>query len=359
MNMLSDFRGVHFTYSLPPNDQVESRLLRLPVELRLQILRELLLSDEVLDTPKLRHFRFIQSGRLFERLTFAENDKVDSGDRREALEVLSSPDVMWRNGFDIYPNVLQACQQLLLEGWPILYGDNTLRIHTTAITRVVPWAVVPAVASARLGVLLYRGLDLLGRRQSPLELHDTFVAIALKFSKFEVVVSFESGGFYRFDPCGFRDVIEPLGQVFRDSKTSLRIEHAVKTGGLARQIDGKDYLLLLNAFRLTRFKTFGVTGIPEHLYDVARNAMQVLTSKEPVFNLYPALRRLDIFKDIIDSGRLGKNEDWAQNKMRSLKEATLEFNVERFARTRKQLMQEIEKDFMRQKLSVYEDDNWR
>lgn len=112
------------TAKLPQLNQNQSRLMRLPPELRLVILRELLVSDNAVES------------------TFALKTNEQHPEYNE-LEIDSFWNshmprnrygAMWkgrarRNKFRFHTRILRTCQKLMHEGWSLMYAENTLAIH--------------------------------------------------------------------------------------------------------------------------------------------------------------------------------------------------------------------------------------
>lgn len=98
--------------------QQQSRLMRLPAELRLPILRELLVAEQPLDRRSEYHVASIEhrqraGGTWYTRQEFT-----------------------FTNGYRLSPQVLSTCQTLLNEGFSILYKENilVLSIHVHGFT---------------------------------------------------------------------------------------------------------------------------------------------------------------------------------------------------------------------------------
>lgn len=109
--------------TLPVADQSSSPLMRCPPEIRLQILRELLVTGEPLDERKTYTEKPGWNGKY--------KDKRGRYTRWYANSYL---------GYNLTPAVLLGCQGLLQEGWPLLYQENTLVlcVHPSYLSGHVP-----------------------------------------------------------------------------------------------------------------------------------------------------------------------------------------------------------------------------
>ena len=101
-----DLATTQLVPSLPAGDQSSSRLLQMPTEVRLVVLRQLLVAKRVSDEPPLRAQIIRSYHVLVERMVIQ----------------------------NLATQLLRCCQQLLAEGSIVLYTYNTLPIrHGTAL----------------------------------------------------------------------------------------------------------------------------------------------------------------------------------------------------------------------------------
>lgn len=122
-----------FTPSKPLAHQSRSPLLRLPAEIRLHILRELLVSKNPIKANVViaKHenhpeYQELQIGTILQNhkrnrygAPGAEDGEVDEKGR----------ELKKRNNYRIHTDVLLTCQLILKEGWELMYAENILTIH--------------------------------------------------------------------------------------------------------------------------------------------------------------------------------------------------------------------------------------
>ncbi|KAK4916556.1 hypothetical protein LTR66_017008 [Elasticomyces elasticus] len=149
--------------SRDPQAQSQSPLLRLPAEIRLEILRELLVSAENLGSPKTypspriealpptprRQRRPQKAKDKLDPKGYYHDNQTPSSAAKQTQSKKPVPAVKYVQGHHLYPSILRTCQTLLREGLPLLYGENALNIeirHASNIpygSRYVS-AVIPA-----------------------------------------------------------------------------------------------------------------------------------------------------------------------------------------------------------------------
>lgn len=126
--------------SLTRASQSASLLIQLPAELRLQVLRYLLVAE----TPiKYRQqYRNSSLGRTQKRKRDARGRFVPQDSPAEG-----TPSKRMVRGYRISPSVIRTCQHIFAEALPILYNENTLHITIVAFLHG-PSALTPSPIDA-------------------------------------------------------------------------------------------------------------------------------------------------------------------------------------------------------------------
>lgn len=112
--------------SLPLANQSTSWFILLPAEIRLMVLRELLLCSEPIAERK--NYTAALSRSPIERSTRQPLPRAAKNDQRPGSKP-KEPECKTYVGYKIAPAILQACQNTLYEGLPILYGENTIQVQ--------------------------------------------------------------------------------------------------------------------------------------------------------------------------------------------------------------------------------------
>lgn len=127
--------------SLPAKAQEQSPLMRLPVEIRAIILRQLLISGSVFecDSPYTRLKR--KRWRKFDR-PMSKGTRTSLPRRAKPKSVQQAPkqmdDYKTLRRHDLTPAILGVCQTLLQESWPIVYGENILAVVGSRVHIIGP-----------------------------------------------------------------------------------------------------------------------------------------------------------------------------------------------------------------------------
>lgn len=264
--------------SLPPASQRSSRLIQLPAELRLEVLRYLLVTDVPID----RRLEYQNPGfeptrkKVPKRARDAQGRFVVGGPTHKQLI----------RGYHITPSVLRACQHIFQEALPILYYENTLQVKVFTYKPGLP-VHIPQFAldmdgnfskhSVRAGVVMFD-------RESIMDLppcfdwyhNESLANLASRFRNFLVVVS--SGGEIR-EPAQIRYMLKAIAPIFLESNVKADVYRSdihPSQGPTARHIQLIKFLSLLrcSSFHLT--KDFGITTI---------DVQNVVTSGTPVLDL--------------------------------------------------------------------------
>jgi len=305
--------------------------MRLPVELRLIVLRDLLVNAQ----PLL--YRRLYETRKFDEMAQGPEATSDSPAIEEGS--LTSPKAHIDSGYDLNPVVLYVCQQLYAEGRPVLYVENTigLRVNASAETsRIVPQGQAMSLPPRSMSLLAYdafryiKGMKLL---------HEQATELASRFRNFHIALYISRDK----TPTRFpRRALQCLAPAMTGSTVGVHV-YAMDSA------DDTTTMCFLRAFKLIRCKTLSLVGVPDSLASQAQRVIATATGDSPVVDLG---KRLDQIWDhqsldyIMRSGYRGPwfgYTGWAARRLGALETAAKESNTEAFHKTISQMGPELRK----------------
>ncbi|KAK5958575.1 hypothetical protein OHC33_000418 [Knufia fluminis] len=171
------------------------------------------------------------------------------------------------HGYGLDSTILRVCQQLCVEGWAVLYGENTITLRMQCDDGVYYFADNPWVS-----LLAYH--DKAGRREHGSMLTGQEKDFALRFVRYHFEFNETSKP---LPPWFFRSVLRDLASGLLD-------------GGITAVFDvhnghEEDILPLVKAFKLVRCKTLQFIGLPDTIAHHVENVTAVATGTEHVVDL--------------------------------------------------------------------------
>lgn len=258
--------------SLPRASQSSSPLIQLPPELRLMVLRYLLLKN----VP-------ISSRRSRKRYHTVDSVQKEPTEQSCSIEQNQSSLV---SGNRLTPSIMCTCQQLCMEAVPILYGESVLRINidtdqtkarvTYRSTRANPHINTGIVAKVTIlkheHVVLrpgYRGWDQ----------NERLKEFATRFRNFLVMVdtNLDQSSINRL-----RYVVHLMAPIFQTHKVEITFNVHDSTSAPISTIHMNDQDRLAKPFLLLRCSSFYFTNLIAPGVLAIRN---VITSSQPVIEL--------------------------------------------------------------------------
>ncbi|KAK5938800.1 hypothetical protein PMZ80_008992 [Knufia obscura] len=348
--------------SLPFKDQAQSPLLQLPAEIRLMILREVLLSPAPLSErasyekpckqwcqPK----KEIQPRKKSKRTSLPRKAKekqkaiVETSDGEsedEAKEVKTKLVA----GYNLAPAILRTCQALLIEGWPVLYEGNILKLVYTDH----PISFYKRRETPYLSMWAYRNDALLCLRYSygkaQMRLDEGARDFLLRFKSLLLDCTVHTDKRDKRAGKHFRSGLEILGPIVAGKSIRVMLP---PTG---RSLFSNE--VYLKAFQLLRCKAFAMTGAAYHKIDEVTNT--VLSDTE-VLNLANASKMLRPVKSHFKYRASPSLREWAEGKISELYAAVLDFDSAKFEEIRAELVAEYDEEQARIKQELYADDTWK
>ncbi|KAK5941494.1 hypothetical protein PMZ80_006773 [Knufia obscura] len=331
------------TPSLPHKSQACSPLMQLPAEIRLMILRELLVSETTFNK---RSTYDKPIPLVLPKKPVAQPTKQPSKTKavrvslpRKAKKVAASPGKKEKvttptrqtkvRGYNLYPAVLSTCQQLLFEAWPLLYGNNTLGIYMTPTWNHGYAYTCPCAERAHMSIYAQSSHPLSTIYDS-FQLRHTDVAFASRFDHYQVEAAIRSDDFtYR----SARMMVAALRDLLKGKSLQVVISNAEKL--LNNSIQG-----FINAFQLVRCKKITMAGIGEI---TSKRICAVIMSNEAIVDLDEPMSKLRNFCALVsyDSRRIaGIDKDLLE-----AEKAVKNFDPVNFAAMRTKITKAVEKDF--------------
>lgn len=255
-------------WNLPEADQAESRLLSLPAEIRLNILQNLLVTDEP----------------IAER---SDYDVVNLRPRRNSIGRFQAPRVTTRRrGFGLSPAVLQTCQLLSVPS--ALYKDNVVRIDITMGSYTGPAATTRTVCNADQGCdncILVTALDDMVMARADCRgnwsNYQNVVPIVNQFQKVLITLRAEGSSDSR---AAVRDFLK----WFNVNSAANHVEVDIVYPSYN---EGRDFIKYIHLFRLLRCPTFRF--VHANRQDPLHGQVeQEVMSALPINDLVPAVNDL-------------------------------------------------------------------
>ena len=317
-------------------NQGYSPLMRLPAEIRVAILHELLVSDGILvhrkpyDDPG-----FVPP----ERGQRVRNAKGRFQRARKSPKVVQ--------GYRLNPTILRVCQDLLREGWPILYNKNVLAIHIHAGETVRADCSAPD-NTCKCGVYAYvlEAQGLLGKSATSVANSDT----AMFFSRFgtfrlDLYVA-DSDRRYRF----LRHAVQNMAQILAHKKIQVSMTRMYHVTPDSTWV--KSYI---NVFQLLRCKAFTFLE-PNAFKTISANVEQIATSGQPVVDLAAEMHLQSLtsvrealktwYSKTYNQGGLS----WLGNHEQHMRNCATDFDVKEFSSAKQKLLEVFETESNRLKI---------
>jgi len=340
--------------------QQQSRLLCLSAELRLMILRELL----------------VHPGAIKAREEYEKSDTNKMSTTPEPTTDQSANEVMGRSktpeveqsqnrieqsvkevqGYHLTPAILRTCQILFWEGLPLLYSENTLGLNgnkTQFCGSILAYGRDPMlVIDAHDGNILIDMEWNYGPGFWNSKMLNDAQKFAARFSRFEIDMPIDES---QFVGSRLRKFISKLQSRLIKSNSFVHIKLAdagnSQNAKLARNI--------IKKFTVVRCKEFRVTGCGCG-EELSKEVAELVMSDKPIINLGNSLARLNQIRNYLLL--VSKVNEPAHELFGVLVQAVDNIDVEAFEATRSKILElfraEIEK-LNKMQDGVFKDDTWR
>lgn len=314
--------------------QAQSPLMQLPAEIRLLILRELLLSSKP----------------LAERQTYTKQGlRLPSGaPTRDVEGQFLEKSVMMASGHRLTPAILVACQLLLSEGWPVLYEENTLAIQLFSGSRPRTedhaWYNYNRVSIDALGGIgTFEGGILWTRSASPAR------ALISRFKNLHISLNAKYATSVKslFGYEHFANAVRTIAPLLTASCVELAVidqSSRLSSSQLRRQ---------LKVFQILRCKHFKINGtsLVKCALDDIDNAKTVqtiestITSDRPVVLLYKVVRKLWETVQLLDEFYMTVNDypgrGWLSDFEDKIDNAVMDYDSETLFQLRGELFSRL------------------
>ncbi|KAK5330941.1 hypothetical protein LTR70_000263 [Exophiala xenobiotica] len=325
--------------SLPRAKQSRSSLMRLPSELRLMILRELLVNEQPLLDRTLYEAK---------KSTEAAKDTEDTCDLPATEgDGLFFPKTQFVSGYELNPAILRACQQLYAEGRPVLYAENIigLRVCSSAWTKFIinrgdiktlkPWTIsLPAYDMGQYT----DNMTLLHEREIEFVSCFKSLHIALYIAHDRTLTRFP------------RLAIRCLAPAMTDSTVGIHV-HEMHAG------DDASILCFLKVFNLARCKALSFIGVSETTTSQTKHVVDTATGSSPVVDLGVQLDQIwdhSSLRYFMCAGYDSAFVAWARQKLCALETAAVDCNSEAFCKIISEIIPKLDQEFeaIRQRLEI-------
>lgn len=287
----SQQHSVNALWTQPRASQQQSRLMQLPTELRLMILRELL----TIDYPIAERDQYAKPWR---------QAPWEPRRRRKNGRYLKTTKTTRVVGFNLTPAILRTCQELLVNGWPILYRENTLQIDFTLgnytgfylTNRLICQSEIPGCRRCVIVTTLGdEAMEWRICRPSVRWFYDPNVErVALRFSKVRFTIRADISDEARYS---LRTLVRRWAGDPRAPRKSFEVQMVEPPMFL-----GDAHRDILHSFRLMRAQAFEfLPGFPHPLHHIHPDVEREVLSRLPIMDLQavsnamePVFRFLDI-----------------------------------------------------------------
>ncbi|KAK5102543.1 hypothetical protein LTR70_000401 [Exophiala xenobiotica] len=324
--------------SLAMEGQEQSSFMTLPAEIRLMILREVL-SRKV---PLFGRETYMMPDRKQQSTTTVKAKKEATRKplpRSAKPERRNPPQPIVENyykpvrGYGLSPAVLAACQSLLHQGWPILYGENTLTIDFRP-HEIKPHIYVSAIFNT-----------LVARVRDRLRLVSDTRRFASKFKHFElklVAHNLHSTQLLR----DFLRVMQPV--------LSLPSVHLSASFASVPNVGFHPHNP--KALQLLRCKSLTIDGISQGLSD---EVCKVVTGKSKILDLSQAEKKLKPVQKFLTSNSSPLARTLARVQFALLHDSVYDFDVNEFEQIRAGILALYEEVMADMKNRLFENDTWK
>lgn len=237
------------------SDHSQSHIIQLPDEVKIMMLRLLLLHSGILGT-RARHASASYSKDL-------EDEKLKrQGTRRQSEEIVAS--------YDLSPAILATCQNLYRLGWPILYGSNTLGLQVwVPYTSCISVYAVPE--------MMMEGNDPSGRMSGP---KGSFSKLLAKFQNIHLDVQTNRG-----DPTSLRDLIIVMAASLSSKNLRVKFFDEDFDKDFDDDLESAELNDHVGFLALLRCKTFTILGC-EASESMLSRVTKTVVSNRPVLDLW-------------------------------------------------------------------------
>ncbi|KAK5944496.1 hypothetical protein PMZ80_003778 [Knufia obscura] len=311
----SEIPVIDTTPFMSASPQQQSTLMRLPAEIRLMILHELLVST----LPIAKRQQYLEQGF----------QPTSEKRKRNARGQFSRKTANYVTGQRLNPAILLTCQNLLLEGWDLLYHENTLSIalrSSNSIDYNDHRCHSCTFVYALEGKCIFRGYG------SPKKFVPGLESFLSRFKRFHI--DYNVGPDRRLYSDA-RTMVIALGQVLAGASVSI--------DPIGQSMSGSDVEVRrrLNIFQLLRSKAFDIitTSVSQ---DVVKEIRQIVTSDQTIVDLLPTVDQLHDARYMMfaasrsDGG--GSGQDLVRQIFDELDDAARDFDKTKFDELRKQIV---------------------
>lgn len=335
--------------SLPVADQSNSRLMQIPSEIRLMILREVLHSQmpvaqrQVYEVNKMNlRSKPVEIPEVLQKRT-----RVSLPRNAKNLEAAEMPESKKKRakkvlGYRLSPHILRTCQSLLREGWPLLYGENTVVLNAYPDPSYDNYRSISF--GAHFTIPAFRSDPAASNGGGFWIFGDDAKRFVMKFSKVQIELHFQRGIIW-YD--GLRRLVTELGQVVSGSTVLVRFV------GQADFSDG-DVLRCFRAFQLVRCKSFKVLDAPDALSSAIKSITETITSDTSVIDLWPSLAKMNRLRGYLYlNTKVTNTYQFVFDMWRELEEAARNFDTERFCQVKGQLVNMVDQEIAEMKQDLH------
>lgn len=313
----------------------------LPTEIRLIILRELLVVEQPLakrrtyEPPRAKWY-YTTAWNCAEEQDFVEN-----------LQFLLGETVV--SGYGLTPAVLGVCQELLYQGWPLLYGENTLEVD------MFPGDCPTTVAGTGISAMYRIGNALVcGERavdgsnvvstgpRGGLQLHENAMKLLFKFKKLEVRLNVGHTHYIGCRYWPFRDLLTHIAPALVGCSVAFMFLNSemLQLAMLQRWID---------ALQILRCDQFQLHGVRDDALNKShrRRVIEVVTSQDEIVDLSLPLRNLNSLVHRFESPPIAAlYSSWALPTLQNLTNAAMRFDVEEFNNLRSECIATLDRAYL-------------
>lgn len=334
----SNYEMYSFKALLPMERQEQSPFMNLPGEIRLMILREVL-SRRV---PLFGRETYIMPDRKQQSKTSVKTKKEATRKSlpRSAKPARTSPpqpivETYYKpvQGYGLSPAVLAACQSLLHQGWPILYGENTLTLDFQ------PHDIKPHIyVSAIFNTLVARVRD-------RLRLVSDTRRFASKFKHFELKLVLHN-----------QHSSQLLRDLLRVMQPVLSLPSVHLSASFASVPDVGFHPHNAKALQLLRCKSLTIDRISQALSD---EVCKVVTGKSKILDLSQAEKKLKPIRKFLMSNSSPLARTLARVQFGLLYDAVNDFDVNKFEQIRADILALYDGVMADVKDRLFENDTWK
>lgn len=314
---------------LPAANQNQSSFMRLPAEIRLIILRELLVAREPIDKRTRTGEQAGPNGKY--------KDKRGRFTRKYENFYFS---------YGLCPTILSTCQSLLSEGWSLMYHENILVLNMHAgwtgehESRIFMHGCTGCVASGALQDKLASSLDFtVSQARSSWPLSQTYFLD--RFQQFLINLAPNAGTF-------LGPPIRGLAQIMQRKSMEVRTSFTQGTPDAYKRWQ-------LKSFQLMRCKKFALVPMAG-FEDVVQETKKIVESNDKVVELELLMPPLNRCLKMVQIGYNAETYREMEQIYAKMSYYAKEFDVQQFLLRRKKFMKLFRKACKNMTRQVFEDD---